>query len=305
MYCLKVAVISWICSTGFVAARADIREAAVNDENPTSTQSAAIRFVDSIVSLAPSAYWPNINPDKFLDNLKLNIHEPLGIYPGNSTNFCGYGALTYLLLKDDPVGYVKLLLQLYTEGNAKFGKTSFHPSWEIMQAAGKLKFKGILDIHPAEQLWYLCLADHFKGYLNFFNHRYSPGDENTFWASVNYAKFNRMVTQLLHYSVKARGSDLIRPSVGNTFDYITDKLSKGIVVLYINNRILHRKKLDKLKLAVPTHFIVLQSLTQAGNTVTMTYWDYGSKTLRQLRRDFLNKIIFGISWCTKKVIDEN
>ena len=304
MYWLKIVVTSWICFTGFVPARADNRWSNLNHENPTSTHSEAIRFIDSIFTLSASPYWPNINPAQFLENLRSNIHEPLGIYPGNSTNFCGYGAVTYLLLQDDPVGYAKLLLQLYSEGKAKFGKTDFQPSKEIKLAAGKLKFKGILDIHPAEQLWYLCLADHFKGYINFFNRRYDPGDEDTFWASVNYAKFNRMVRQLLHYKVNARGSDLIRPSVGNVFNYITNKLKAGIVVLYINNRILHKKKLDKIKIAVPTHYIVLQSLIRDSNTVTMTYWDYGSKTLRQLRSEFLKRIIFGISSCTKNESDE-
>ena len=304
MYWLKIVVTSWICFTGFVPARADNRWINLHHENPTSSHSEAIRFIDSIFTLSASPYWPNINPAQFLENLKSNIHEPLGIYPGNSTNFCGYGAVTYLLLQDDPVGYAKLLLQLYSEGKAKFGKTDFQPSKEIKLAAGKLKFKGILDIHPAEQLWYLCLADHFKGYINFFNRRYDPGDEDTFWASVNYAKFNRMVRQLLHYKVNARGSDLIRPSVGNVFNYITNKLKAGIVVLYINNRILHKKKLDKIKIAVPTHYIVLQSLIRDSNTVTMTYWDYGSRTLRQLRSEFLKRIIFGISCCTKNESDE-
>ena len=270
----------------------------------TSTQKEAIEFVDKIKELEPSAYWPNIMPASFLENLKTNIHEPLGIYPGSGTNFCGYGALTYLLLQDDPLGYAKLLLQLYKEGKASFGKTVFDPSPEIKAAAGTLKFKGILDIHPAEQMWYLCLADHFKGYLNFFNRKYDPGDEDTFWASVNYAKFNRMVRKLLNYKVYARGSDIFRPSVGNTYDYISEKLKTGIVVLYINNRILHKKKLEKIKLAVPTHFIILQSITKEENTVTLTYWDYGGKTLRQLRAYFLHKIIFGISYCTKKEVNE-
>ena len=292
----------YVFSSGHVIAMH--KRAGIGDTLMTSTQKEAIEFVDNIKELEPSVYWPNIKPSLFLENLKGNIHEPLGIYPGSGTNFCGYGALTYLLLQDDPLGYAKLLLQLYKEGKASFGKTVFGPSPEIKAAAGTLKFKGILDIHPAEQMWYLCLADHFKGYLNFFNRKYDPGDEDTFWASVNYAKFNRMVRKLLNYKVFAKGSDIIRPSVGNTYDYISKKLKTGIVVLYINNRILHKKKLEKIKLAVPTHFVVLQSITKEENTVTLTYWDYGGKTLRQLRTYFLNKIIFGISYCTKKEVNE-
>ena len=303
MYDVKIIVVCLYFFTGIFSARAGY-ERLIPDEHTTSTQTEAIRFIDSIKEVPPSAFWINIDPVQFLLNLKATIHQPLSIYPGNSTNFCGYGALTYLFLQDDPLGYTKLLLQLYTYGEARIGKIDFHPSEEIKLAAGRMKFKGSLDIHPAEQLWYLCLADHFKGYINFFDHHYNPGDENTFWASVNYAKFNRMVRQLLHYRVRARGSDLIRPRLGNTFDYITEKLNQGTVILYINNRILHKKKLDRIKLSIPTHFIVLQSLLRDSDTVTMTYWDYGSKTLRQIKSEFLMKIVFGVSCCTKKEANE-
>ena len=266
----------------------------------TSTREEAIAFIDKIKILTPSASWSNIKPALFLENLRSNIHDPLGIYPGRSTNFCGYGALTYLMLQDDPLGYAKLLLQLYNDGKATFGRVTFDPSPEVKKAAGTLRFKGILDIHPAEQMWFLSLADHFKGYLNFFNRKYDPGDEDSFWASVNYAKFNNMVRKLLNYKVHAKGSDLIRPYTNGLYDYISEKLKTGIVVLYINNRILHKKKLEKIKLAVPTHFVVLQEISKADDVVTLVYWDYGGRTLIQLSPHFLQKIVFGVSYCTKK-----
>ncbi len=269
-----------------------------------STQKEAIDFIDKINSIEPSSQWPNVKPALFLENLRSMAHHPLSIYPGRGTNFCGYGALTYLVLQDDPLGYLKMLLKLYNEGKADYGKSSFSPSPEIKLAAGTLRFKGILDIHPAEQMWYLSLADHFKGYLNIFNRRYDQGDEDTFWASVNYAKFNRMVRKLLNYNVEAKGSDLIRPHTRGTYEYISEKMKTGIVVLYLNNRILHKKKLEKIKLAIPTHFVVLQSISRVDDTITMVYWDYGGKTLLQLDSHFLQKIIFGISHCTKKPTHE-
>ena len=266
----------------------------------TSTQQQAKEFINNITTIEASTFWPNIKPDLFLENLKSNVYHPLSIYPGRGTNFCGYGALTYLILQDDPLGYIKMLLKLYKEGKADYGRSSFDPSPEIKRAAGTLRSKGILDIHPAEQMWYLSLADHFKGYVNIFNRRYDPGDEDTFWASVNYAKFNRMVRKLLNYDVDARGSDLIRPHTGGTYEFISKKMKTGIVVLYLNNRILHKKKLEKIKLAIPTHFVVLQSITRVDDKITMEYWDYGGKTLRQIDSHFLQKIIFGITHCTKK-----
>ena len=269
------------------------------DSLVTSTRQQAIAFLDEIKGLGPSAAWPHIKPALFLQNLRTNVEQPASIYPGNGTNFCGYGALTYLFLLDDPLGYAKLLTQLYREGTASFGKTLFTPSAAIKKAAGTLRFKGVLDIRPAEQLWFLCLADHYKGYLNFLNRRYDPGDEDRFWASVNYAKFNRMLRKLLRYKVKARGADLVRPRVGDRYDHINERMKTGTVVLYINNRIIHKKNHVNIKLGFPTHFIVAEKISLENDLVTLVYWDYGSKTLLQLSPAFLKRVIYGITYCTK------
>lgn len=269
----------------------------------TSTREAAIAFIDSIKGLKPSVHWPNIKPLLFLENLSNNIHDAVSIYPGNGTNFCGYGALTYLFLQDDPLGYAKLLIQLYQEGKAGFGKSFFDPSAAVKKEAGLLKYKGILDIHPAEQMWFLTLADHYKGYLNIFNRHYNSGDEDRFWASVNYAKFNRMVKSLLQYKVVARGADLFRPRVGDLFRYINEKTNSGKLVLFINNRIVHKKNHVALKLRVPTHFIVVERISKQDGIITLVYWDYGGKTLLQMTPAFFKRIIFGITYCSKKESD--
>ncbi|WP_462275701.1 hypothetical protein [Ferruginibacter sp.] len=271
-----------------------------NTNDPaTSTAQQAVAFIDSFKNLEPSAYWPNVRPAAFLQNIKENVEHPLVIYAGNGTNFCGYGALSYLLLQDDPLGYAKVMLQLYRDGRAHFGNSDFDPSEPVKKQAGRMRFKGMLDIHPADQLWFLTLADHFKGYLNFFNRKYDPGDEDRFWASVNYAKFNRMVRSLLHFKVHPRGTDLIRPSISDLYDYISTRLQSGKVVLYINNRIVHKKKHEKIKLKVPTHFIVAEKIYRQDDLITLVYWDYGGKTLMQLTPKFLKRIVFGITHFTK------
>ena len=290
---------------GFIQSNAIPANDFFKDTLATSTQQQAIEFIDKINELGASRFWPNIKSALFLQNLKTNIHKPISIYPGNGTNFCGYGALTYLLLLDDPLGYAKLLLQLYKEGKADFGNIHFNPSRAVKKEAGLFRYKGILDIHPAEQMWFLSLADHFKGYLNLFNRKYNPGDEDKFWASVNYAKFNRMVKKLLFYQVKARGADLSRPKVGDLYQYISKKMETGTVVLFINNRIVHKKNHVTIKLGVPTHFIVAEKISKEDNTITLVYWDYGGKTLLQLSPGFLKRIVFGITYCTKKVNNVN
>src|ERR1700747_759974 len=65
-----------------------------------------------------SAFWPNIKLSQFIANLKANINFPLKIYQGSNTNFCGYAALSYLPLQDDPLAYTRFMLTLYTSGQA-------------------------------------------------------------------------------------------------------------------------------------------------------------------------------------------
>ena len=265
------------------------------EKNQTSTREEASAFIDKITSLDSSMIWPGINPDWFLKNVKTNIHQPVKVYPGDGTYFCAYSALTYLMLQDDPLGYAKFVLDLYNNGEAVYRETTYKPSPEVKKEAGLLNYKGIMDIHPADQMWYLTMADHYKGYLNLFNQIYNPGDENTFWASVNYAKFNRMAKKLLYSQVSAKGSDLFRPRIKNMYSYLVDKLSKGNVILYINNRIVHKKNHVNIKLAVPTHFIVLEKISKVNDTITLVYWDNGAKTLIQLSPAFLKRIIYGIT----------
>lgn len=269
----------------------------------TSTQQQASAYIEKINELKPSTHWPNIKPALFLKNLKNNIYNPASIYPGSSTNFCGYGALTYLFLQDDPLGYATLLLQLYKDGKATFRQVTFDPSPAIKLEAGELKYKGVLDINPAEQMWFLTLADHYKGYLNFFNKNFDKGDENRFWASVNYGKFNRMTKELLHYNSEAKGADLMRPKIASLYDYISERMKTGTVVLFINNRIVHKKDHIRIKLGVPTHFIVAEKISIQDDIITFIYWDYGHRTQLQVSTEFFKRIVFGISWFTKKETD--
>ena len=271
------------------------------DTTPTSAHQQAIDFIDNIKSLPASTYWPHVKPDLFLTNLREDIHQPLSIYEGSNVNFCGYAALSYLPLHHNPLGYVKWMLELYNKGSATVGSVVMKPSAAVMQAAGTLKFKGVLDVRPADQLWFLSLADHFKGYVNFFNKRYDRGDENTFWASVNYAKFNHMVRALFNYKLQAKGYDLMHPRIDNLTEYIQGKMTMGTVVLYINNAYLYKKQHNTLRPAIPTHYIILLNITQAGEVITITYWDYGFRSVRQVTPAFFKKIVFGITCCIKKL----
>lgn len=266
-----------------------------------STSEQALKYLDSIQHLDSSDYWPNVDPVLFLDNLKSFAIRPLNFYEGKTTNFCAYSALTYLPLRYDPLGFSRFMITLYNTGEAKMGRVLFHPTRPVMLEAGLLKYKGALDISPAGQMWFLVLADHFKGYLNFFNRRFDEGDENTLWASTNYAKFNRMLRKIFTLKVKARGADLLRPWVGNRYKYLTKEIKDGIVFLYLNNRLLYNKKHAAGRIGIPTHYVLLMDIYKTDNgKINIVYWDYGRKTLQQLEEKFLKKIIFGITTCSFK-----
>lgn len=259
-----------------------------------STKKEALEFIDKIDQSKENGLWPNVKPKLFYNNLKLNLEKPMSFYPGRSTNFCGYGALSYLIMEKDPLGYVKFMNDLYEKGEAIFNTNYFKPSTAVMKAAGTLKFKGVLDIRHAEQIWFLVLADKFKGYLNFFDKKFDEGDENTFWAATNLAKFDRMVNKMCGVHVKAVGSDMIKPWVKDPYSYLSKRIDSNTVSLYINNRIIHKKNHDKIKFSIPTHFIILRQIRKEGNMITLRYWDYGGETQMQIPNRTLKKIIFGI-----------
>ncbi|NCI46629.1 hypothetical protein [Sediminibacterium soli] len=274
-----------------------------SDTTPLSSKEQALAFLDKTGIPAQSKYWPNVAPAAFMRNLRRNIESPLEIYEGISTNFCAYSALSYLPLHDDPLHFVRFLVQVYTQGKGNYGPVHFIPSAEILQAAGRLSFKGELDVRPADQLWFLLLADHFKGYLNFFDRHFDMGDENKLWAAVNFAKFNRMIRLLFNYRVDAVGSDLFKPGIRDVYEYLSDRLATGNVALFVNNLSLYKKSHATIRLGVPTHFIILLNVEEVGDDIAITYWDYGGKSLQILSPSFLKKIIFGVSHITKKKAD--
>jgi hypothetical protein len=272
------------------------------DSMQVSTPEQAIAFLDSIQHLDSSKHWPNVDPAIFLDNLKTFAIAPLSFYEGKTTNFCAYSALTYIPLRYDPLGFSRFMIDLYLNGEAGMGKAWFRPSKAVKNEAGLLKYKGALDLSPAGQMWFLSLADRFKGYLNFFNRYFNKGDENTLWAATNFAKFNRMLRRLFLYKVKARGADLLRPWVGDRYEFLQKKIDDGgIVFLYLNNRLLRKKRHVVTRFGIPTHYVLLLDIYKADNgKVNIVYWDYGKKTLQQIEPRLLKKIIYGITYCTLK-----
>jgi hypothetical protein len=274
----------------------------VPDTFPTiaySSRAEALEWLRSIRIPDTSEYWPHIRAREFLENLRLNVIHPVRMYQGTNTNFCGYAAFSYLPLHYDPLQYVQFMSSLYANGVAEWHQIKFNPSEDVMAAAGTLHFKGVLDIHPADQMWFLALADHFRGYLNLFFTHFHSGSEDNFWASCNLGKFNRMIKRMMGYKIKAIGSDLLRPGIKDLYAYLQRAVHTGTTFLYVNNTYLHVKDHDKSRFGFPTHFLVLTSIEKKDDVLTIVYWDYGGRTLRQVTTSFLKKILYGVTYIVK------
>jgi len=269
-----------------------------------SNEAGRIRALELVAgernTLEQSSFWPHITPIAFLDNLKRNIEYPLKINNGRSTNFCAFGAITYTCLKNEPFRYTISMLNLYKNGESYYRLATLRPSQTIKDAAGLMMFQGDLDIQPADQMWFLCLANRFKGYLNFFNRKYDKGDENTMWASTNLAKFNRMLRKMCKYKVQSKGSDLLKPKINNLPDFLEQKLNAGEVYLYLNNAILRKKNHNRIKKRIPTHYVALTGIEKNNDRIVIKYWDGGYKTLKEVTLHSLKQIIYGVSWVNYK-----
>lgn len=257
----------------------------------------ALAFLQTMDTLHSSAYWPHVNPRRFMENLKSNIENPYTFSTGRGTNFCAFGAVSYTCLKNEPYRYAVCMVELYKNGRANYRKVQFLPSDSVRAVAGNMRFQGDLDINHADQIWFLSLADHFKGYVNFFNKKYNTGDENTMWAATNLAKFNRMLRRLCKYKVYSRGSDFVRPWLGDTYSFIKQRMAEGEVYLYINNTVFRKKNHNRTQLIVPTHFVVITDLYKTANgNVIVKYWDGSYKTQKETSLRAFRKIIYGVSW---------
>lgn len=244
--------------------------------------------------------WQNINKEKVAANIAENVSNTLHLYQGTGTNLCGFAAITYYLIKEKPLEYERMVTELYDQGfTITPSGRKLEPSSAILEYSGVIKGKGRLDINQADQLWFLTLADNFKGYVNALNYNYSYGDESSTWASTNLGKFNRIWHALTGKEVHTVGSDLIRPSITDYYQYIKTLLKDNTVMLYLNNTILNKRNFSSITFPIPTHFVELYDLYPVGQYYVMEYWDYGFKTKEILPQETFNEIIFGVSHVEK------
>jgi hypothetical protein len=236
----------------------------------------------------------------FLQNLQRNIDQPVFLYAGRNTNFCSFAVIGYMMSREDPLSYVEFMIELYKKGKAEFAGVTYRPSAAVRNQVGLILYEGELDRNDADQMLFFTLADHFKGYLNLFHLNYKEGRELGLWAATNLAKFNKMLRATRKAEIQSLGYDLIRAKLKNPTAYLQQKLALGDVFLYLNNSVLRKKNHRKVKKHIPTHYVVLKNIQEENGIITMTYWDAGFTTQRQIETRAFKSLIFGVSWSIRK-----
>ena len=264
-----------------------------------SKQQQALAFLKKS-SFAGNAPWVSVNQQLFLQNLQRNIEHPFFLYAGRNTNFCAFAAVSYAMITNDPLGYVKFMTELYKNGKAEYAGVMYKPSDAVQKQVGLVLYEGELDRNDADQMLFFTLADHYKGYINIFHRNYKEGRELTLWAATNLAKFNHMLRATMQTEIQSMGYDLLRLRLKNPVQFLQRKLETGEVFLYLNNRMLRRKNHGKVKKHTPTHYIVLKKITQENDMVTITYWDAGFNTLRKIELNTFKRLLYGVSWSVGK-----
>lgn len=270
----------------------------INGSPVVSKQKQALAFLKQ-TTLANSNQWPSVNQQLFLQNLERNIEQPFFLYAGRNTNFCAFAAVGYIMSRQDPLGYVKFMISLYKNGKAEYAGVMYKPSDAVRKRVGLVMYEGELDRNDADQMLFFTLADHFKGYINLFHLHYKEGRELGLWAATNLSKFNDMLRVTMKAEIQCIGYDLTRLKLKNPVQFLQEKLEIGDVFLYLNNRILRRKNHGKVKKHIPTHFIVLKNLTEENGIITMTYWDAGFTTQRQIELNTFKRLLYGVSWSVR------
>lgn len=263
------------------------------DITQVSNKTQALAFLNEVDGLLTSRYWVNVNPALFIKNMRHNLEHPEGLYQGKRTNFCGYSALTYLLIKYDPLGYVTHMTDLYAHGETRFRKMYLKPTLDVRNEAGVMMSRRNLDSQHADQMWFLTLADQYKAYLNSWDDRFQPGKENTIWAAVTYYKFNQMVVDILGVHTPKTHISLIRGNHPDMIPKLFTALEESEVVLFVDKNF---KRSQWKRYFLPSHFLVLKSLAPLNaDSLEMHYWDYGSVKKHVIRKKVLMSSVRGIT----------
>lgn len=264
---------------------------------PTSNPGDANKLIDDNRGTLENRH--GIKANDFLNNLSTNINDSENIHQGKGTNFCGPACLTsQTFVKNDPVGYVNLMLNFYNNGSATYN----NGNEDIELTIGKSSLANLNSItneglagNPADKILLMSLAETFSNSLNVFGGQFNPGDQEGLYASTTFDKFLNM-TNAFGYNFDAIGGNTIfgRPNKGEAQKFATENIGGSTVVLFVNGPLL--RKTDDSAL-IGTHYIALKTIHSTQDLVKIQYWDYGANSDSYKNAEFttdeFNDLVFG------------
>ncbi len=277
----------------------------------TSTPAEALAEIPANGTLAQSTHFPNVDPNDFLDQLRARVaeggHE--GTNQGDETNFCWAAAIAKHAYEKDPKGMAEAMINLYENGtfvydNNNGGMSVPEPSQAVKNAVGSNVFDNNQNedegktINELDQMLFMTLADHYKGYTN-ADLNYDPHDEeNPLWSGGVLSKAVR-VWREFGFDVDVMGIDAVGwEPLTSKITLAKDALETSDVVLFVNSGAFK----DGSYLNVfGTHYIHVSSIEQISDNDPMTidrievkYWDYGGVHTKQMYPEQFHRSVYGI-----------
>lgn len=260
-------------------------------------------------TLDQSEHFTNVDPDTFLDQLRERVseggHEKTN--QGAGTNFCWAAAIVKEAY--DPKGMAEAMIDLYKTGtftydNNNGGMSVPEASQEARDAVGSDVFddnQNVEDgqtINDIDQMLFMTLADHYKGYTN-LDQEYDPGDEeDPLWSGGALSKAVQVWGDF-GFDIEVMGVDAVgwEPNTSKR-DLVEEALEAGEVVLYVNSGAFKGGSYMNL---TATHYIHVSSVEEISDNDPMTidmievkYWDYGGEHTQQMSPEQFHRSVYGI-----------
>jgi len=220
-----------------------------------------------------------IDGENFLDNLSNNVANSESIHQGKGTNFCGPACFSsQTFVKNDPVGYVNVMLDLYNYGSANYfnGKESVELtiSESTLANLNGVANEGLAG-NPADKMLLFSLSESFANYLNYVGRAlpFKQAQEDID-VGTTMGKFENMLGSF-GYNFESIGGNTVfdQPTSGEALKFSTEQIvGNKSVVLFVSGPVLRRAEESSV---MGTHYISLKSIHTSGNLVQIKYWDYG------------------------------
>jgi hypothetical protein len=247
-----------------------------------------------------SIYFEHVDTENYIDNIKRRIYNPENFNQGFGSQFCGPATLIANLLLTDQQGYVKLMIDLYEQGNAIYfnGKDSVRltPDEQTRSYAGRIydgakytekeyrikksknyfvEHSEFLSNNHADQTILLSLKYHYQGIGSKGSYRAGDITKKLGYASTLFKQFKQIAEEFFKVNMVAQGAamhDMI-PSNKKMLTMLIEACKAGKIVFIMVDGPYFRKETNFLTWG--SHYIRIFDIEPHKTTIDFEMWDYG------------------------------